>query len=55
MKLSNDNEQLQTTKEQKEIQRIELYKKLVNIFFLIANPITIILFLIILGYFKFAT
>lgn len=50
-------EQLQKQKEQeqKQLQKIELYKKLVNIFFLIVNPVTIILFLLILGYFKFAT
>ena len=50
-------EQLQKQKEQeqKQLQQIELYKKLVNIFFLIVNPVTIILFLLILGYFKFVT
>ena len=54
-KLIKEQLQKQKEQEQKQLQRIELYKKLINIFFIFVNPITIILFLLILGYFKFVT
>lgn len=39
---------------QKEQQKIKIYKLLVNIFFILVNPITIIIYLLIIGYFVFA-
>lgn len=44
----------QLEQQQKDNQKIKKYKTLVNIFFIFVNPITIIIFLLILGYFKIA-
>lgn len=41
--------------QQKEQKKIAIYKLLINIFFILVNPITIILYLLIWGYFAFAT
>lgn len=40
--------------QQKEQKKIAMYKLLINIFFILVNPITIILYLLIWGYFAFA-
>lgn len=40
--------------QQKEQKKIAIYKLLINIFFILVNPITIILYLLIWGYFTFA-
>lgn len=44
----------QLDQQQKDKQKVKKYKTLVNLFFIIVNPITIIIFLLILGYFKIA-
>ena len=44
----------QLDQQQKDNQKIKKYKTLVNIFFIFVNPITITIFLLILGYFKIA-
>ncbi len=44
----------QLEQQQKDNKKIKRYKTLVNIFFIFVNPITIIIFLLILGYFKIA-
>ena len=41
-------------KQYRKEKRIPIYKALINIFFIFVNPITIILYLIIWGYFAFA-
>lgn len=57
-KAKNKILQMQLLEQQKEQQtqnrKAKLHTKLVSIFFIIVNPITIILFLLILGYFKIA-
>lgn len=40
--------------QQKEQKKIAIYKLLINIFFILVNPITIILYILIWGYFTFA-
>lgn len=40
--------------QEKKLKQINTYKTIVNIFFLFINPITIIIFLLVLGYFKIA-
>ena len=48
------NEKKETEKATKEAIKQEKYKKYITIFFILFNPITIILYIIIWGYFAFA-
>ena len=48
------NQQEEFAKQQKRESRIPLYKSLINLFFILVNPITIIIYLLIWGYFAFA-
>ena len=47
-------QQEELVKQYRKEKRIPIYKALINIFFIFVNPITIILYLIIWGYFAFA-
>lgn len=49
-----EQQKIKQEEKQKQEKKTNLYITLINIFFLLVNPITIILFLLILGYFKIA-